>query len=324
MAEGAVAPVSGRARKEVQMTDDPVLFSHRLADRGPQWIHLDANNPQARNWLESHTPGLEGLVIDALLAEEIRPRTVDLDHQALVALRCVNLNSESAPEDMVSIRVFADAGQIITTQKRQSQDVMDLERKISSGKGPENTGDFFNTLLARLSDRLEPVLTALEEATGDIEEAVLEEADINLRNSITQVRRTVIILRQHMAPQRDAIRQLSNLSLSWLDLKQQRRLRENHDRVTRYIEGLDTLRERAQIVKDEIVSIMADRLNQHTYILSVVAAIFLPLSFLTGLMGINTGGVPGAGHPWAFWLFCALLLVLVCGLILIFRRLKWF
>ena len=84
------------------------------------------------------------------------------------------------------------------------------------------------------------------------------------------------------------------------------------------------IRERAQIVKDELVNALSDRLNRNMYVLSVIASIFLPLGFFTGLLGINVGGIPGAENSEAFYIFCGLLVVLVIAQIIIFKKLKWF
>ena len=66
------------------------------------------------------------------------------------------------------------------------------------------------------------------------------------------------------------------------------------------------------------------RLNKNMYILSVISAIFLPLGFLTGLLGINVGGIPGAENVDAFWIFSGGLVTLVIGLLSLFKVLKWF
>jgi len=71
------------------------------------------------------------------------------------------------------------------------------------------------------------------------------------------------------------------------------------------------VRGRAQIVKDELVTGLSDRLNKNMYMLSVVAAIFLPLGFLTGLLGINVGGIPGADNEAAFWIFMGILALII-------------
>lgn len=90
------------------------------------------------------------------------------------------------------------------------------------------------------------------------------------------------------------------------------------------IEDLDAIRERSQIVKDELANILSDKLNHNLYVLSVVAAIFLPLGFLTGLLGINIGGIPGVDDPNAFAIFCGLSAVLVAGQVWLFKKLRWF
>ena len=101
-------------------------------------------------------------------------------------------------------------------------------------------------------------------------------------------------------------------------------MQESLDRVTRYVEDLDSIRERAQIVKDELSNALSDRLNKNLYILSVISAIFLPLGFFTGLMGINIGGMPGVDNSNAFWIFSGILVVMVAIQISIFKLLKWF
>ena len=127
-----------------------------------------------------------------------------------------------------------------------------------------------------------------------------------------------------MSPQKEAISQLRMAEFEWLSDIQKRDLQENFNHLIRYVEELDAIRERAQIVKDELANMIADRLNKNTYVLSVIAAIFLPLGFLTGLLGINIGGIPGVDSPVAFSIFCIFLAVLVAVQIVIFRKLKWF
>ena len=84
------------------------------------------------------------------------------------------------------------------------------------------------------------------------------------------------------------------------------------------------MRERAQIVKDELSNALSNEMNRNLYQLSLITAIFLPLGFLTGLLGINVGGIPGAEVPTAFWIFCGLLSLIVGLQLAMFQRLRWF
>jgi zinc transporter len=73
-----------------------------------------------------------------------------------------------------------------------------------------------------------------------------------------------------------------------------------------------------------MISRMSDALNKRMYVLSLIAAIFLPLGFLTGLLGINVGGIPGADNPMAFTIFVVFLIIIVLFQIVLFRWRKWF
>ena len=100
-------------------------------------------------------------------------------------------------------------------------------------------------------------------------------------------------------------------------------LREVADRTTRFVEDLDAARERAAVVQDELNTRLSDQMNRTMYLLTVVATVLLPPSLITGLLGINVGGMPGAEQPWAFWVVIVLLLVLAGVEIVVLRRLRW-
>jgi zinc transporter len=101
------------------------------------------------------------------------------------------------------------------------------------------------------------------------------------------------------------------------------RLRENADRMTRFVEDLDLVRERAVVVQEELVSRLSEKMDRTMYVLSIVAAIFLPLGFLTGLLGINVGGIPGADYKGSFLIFSVILICIVAFQVWFFRRKKW-
>jgi zinc transporter len=310
--KGGAVPLEGDAvAKTVQ--------SPKLA-----WAHFDANHAKARHWLRHEIDYLDPLIVDGLLVEETRPRFLQVGEGVLLILRGVNLNENAQAEDMISIRRWADAHRIISVQKRQLRAVDDIKEAFAQNKGPVDTSDFLCTLIERLFDRMGPILTSLNEQADDIEEQILEDANHDLRQAIVDTRRKAIIFRRYMAPQRDAIGQLRMADLNWLSELNRRHLQESYNVITRYVEDLEAVRERAQIVKDELATLLADRLNKNLYVLSVVAAIFLPLGFLTGLFGINIGGMPGVDDSAAFWIFSGALAVIVALEVAIFKYLKWF
>ena len=289
---------------------------------GLLWVHLNFTAPEAQRWIKGKSQ-LEDVVGDALLADESRPRVTAFDDGLLIALRGVNLNPGADPEDMVSLRIWADKNRVITTRRRKLLSVADLSSAIEQGKGPRTSGEFIEDITDRLMSRMAGVIDDLEDKVAEMEEAVLTAESHELRPKIASIRRDAIYLRRYMAPQREAISRLQSEKISWLAEEDRVRLREVYDHLTRYVEDLDAARERAAVTQEELASRLSEQMDNRMYVLSIVAAIFLPLGFLTGLLGINVGGIPGAEYKAAFAIFCLLLMGLMIMQIVIFKKKKW-
>ncbi|WP_432696624.1 zinc transporter ZntB [Marinobacterium sp. YM272] len=293
-------------------------------DQGLAWLHLDYTDAEQAQWLRDQA-NLNELVCDALLTENTRPRATAVDGGLLIALRGVNLNPGADPEDMVSIRLFVTPERIISTRKRRLMSVSGLVEECRNGEGPIDSADLLVRLSERLVERMGDVVEDIEEQLSSLELELLEDANpTKLRQSLTALRRQTITLRRYFGPQRDAFSQLLNDRAAWLSNDSRLELREISDRLLRHIEDLDMIRERAAMAQDTLVSQQSDQLNQRMYLLSLIAAVFLPLGFLTGLLGINVGGIPGSDNPYAFGIFMLILTLLVALQVWYFRRQRWF
>jgi zinc transporter len=291
-------------------------------DQGVLWMHLDYTNPDDRQWLET-VSGLDPLVVEALLVEETRPRATSFDDGLLIALRGVNLTPGAEPDDMVAIRLWVDRERIVSTRRRRLLSVVDVVEQLTSGKGPTGAAQCLVELIDRLVARMSDTVDLFEDRVAELEDQILEANSTAMRFELATLRRQAITLRRYLAPQREALARLNTAMADWLDDSDQLQLREVSDRLVRHIEDLDAVRERAAVVQEELLSRMSEQMNSRMYVLSVVAAIFLPLGFLTGLLGINVGGIPGEGNALAFWFFIAMLVLVVILQVLIFRWRKW-
>jgi zinc transporter len=132
------------------------------------------------------------------------------------------------------------------------------------------------------------------------------------------------IFNRYVIPQKKVLETLLSCNQPWLTEEHKEHLAESLDRVTRYVEELNELRERSQILNDELNNAHGRRLNDITYIFSVAATVFLPLSFLTGLLGVNVGGIPGIESTNGFWVFTGLCIAIIIAQVALFKKLKWF
>jgi zinc transporter len=117
--------------------------------------------------------------------------------------------------------------------------------------------------------------------------------------------------------------QLKRSELHWVKALNKRSLQESLDLIIRYIADLDSYKERTLIATEELTTFLSARTDRNLYILSIISMIFLPLGFLTGLLGINVGGIPGADNDMAFGAFLAILGGLVVLQIFVLKLLKW-
>lgn len=289
---------------------------------GILWLHLDYTLDSTRHWLERDS-GLPELAREALLAENTRPRAAILDEYLLLALRGVNTNPGADPEDMVSIRLCVGARMVVSTRKRRLLSVSKLLELFELGDGPRSSAELIIRLSELMVEQMGVTVEELEEQLSDLELDLLTQPGAEMRQAVRNLRRQTVTLRRYFAPQRDAFNQMLSERLSWFTTEMKLELREISDQLLRHIEDLDIIRERAAMAQEELASQQGEQLNLRMYVLSIISAVFLPLGFLTGLLGINVGGIPGAEDEHAFGLFVGMLFVLVGGLLILFRRWRW-
>ena len=290
---------------------------------GPLWVHLDRSAPETVRWL-SDNAGLSEVAATSLTADETRPRTFLAGEGLVTVLRGVNLNPDADPDDMVAIRIWVDKDRVISVRQRRLMTPRDILADLTERRnGPKTAPELFLRLAERLTERMNGVIVRLDEHLDEIEARLETENHVPLRRELVDLRQSVVGLRRYLGPQREALSSLQFDAPTWLNATHRIALREISDRLLRYLEDLDAARERAVVVKDEITNQLAETMNRTMYALSIVASVFLPLGFITGLLGINVGGMPGVESAYAFWITCGLLIILVIGEVYLFKKLKW-
>ena len=291
-------------------------------EQGLLWIHLDADHESVLKWLTENS-GLSPLVTEALLEAGTRPRSVVSESGVLAIFRGVNCNPGADPEDMVAMRMFVNEQRVITMRRSRLMAVQDIHESLRAGNGPTTAGAFFVCVVDRITERIGEVVADIEDRVAEVEDTIVSAQTTELRPRLAELRRQSISLRRYIAPQRDMLARLVHERIAWLSEPDRVLLREIAERTARYVEDIDAARERALIAQEELNNRLSEQMNRAMYTLSIVAAIFLPLGLLTGLLGINVGGIPGTESPWAFLIVTVFLFVLAILLIAWFKKLKW-
>ncbi len=285
------------------------------------WLHLDGRMDDAQAWLKSQSD-IPEIARGALLASETRPRSDTIGHGALVNLRALGVTPEDDPDPLVSIRFWAETGRAISLSYRSPLALEPLISQFLSGEIADG-GDLVSEVAVEITEQLDPYIAAMGDTLDDIEVGIESERLPALRRKVNHERSRAISYRRFVSPQRTALERLATEPCNWLDEDDRLHLRDAADRFARMAEELESIRERAAIVHDELTDLRAEQLDSRGLVIAIVAFVFLPLTFLTGLLGMNVEGIPYAKEAWAFWGVVGVCLLVGMGVIGYFVRRRW-
>lgn len=263
------------------------------------WYHCERGHVATRDWLEFNT--IPRSTIDNLLADESRPSFHQLDRENfLLILRGINMNANASPEDMLSIRILYYNGALISTRKTPSRAIMDIREALAEQKGPQSLASLLNHMIDGLNGKIDTYL--------DVIENTLNEFDVSDESTHKHIsaQKALMSIKRFIRPQQYAIRDLIE-SEAPLVIARPHQYRFAHNNIIRINETIDFFLGEVELFQEEIRHRREQKTNKNSYLFTLVATIFLPTSFLTGLLGINIGGIPGVDSTMAFTWFCVAL-----------------
>jgi zinc transporter len=285
------------------------------------WVHLDGRGQETLGWLQQHA-GIPDAVIYALTAVETRPRCEAIDDGALINLRGP-AEGDTEGDKLVSIRAWVEHGRAITVTFRHLGGLDELKKQMERG-AIKDPGDLISHLAMMITKRLDPIITDLGDEVDNCETVIGPDSAFETRRKIATARSDAIAYRRFVSPQRAALTQLAELDAEWLEDDDRLHLREAADRFARMAEELEAVRERSALIHEQLTDLRSEQIENRALLLSIVALIFLPLTFLTGLLGMNVDGIPAAHEPWAFWGVVAFCAVIAVGITAWFAAARWF
>lgn len=290
---------------------------------GWSWLHLAQTNPEASEWVVKHS-GIPIGEAKAMVAEHARPRCVQSEQGLLFIGRGVNLDPTSVPEDMKSIRVWLDQHRIVTVVKRRMRSAEAIAAKFGTPEAPSSPAEVLVQLFVQMTRFIAPVVQELGDQLDEIQDSVIDNnTPMAQVSDLSPLRLRAVSLHRYLVPMYDAAitlcaaPQLTNSKT----LKAEANLIK--DQLGRIVEELSAIEGKAAVTRDEIISQRSDQLNHRVYTLTVLAGVCLPLTVLTGMLGMNVGGVPLAASAAGFWMTTLSMITLVGITLGVLRLIKW-
>jgi zinc transporter len=290
---------------------------HFRPEHGVLWLHLEAVGEGARDWLLAHE-GLSHEECESLLREVTRTRVETAGDRLLVTL----LVPRRTDEEMTPLRMSLQPRRVVTLFDGELPAVEEALARLARGQGPKDAPDLLLGALRGAIARSEITTLELDERLSDLEVDAEAHPSLALEH-MRDVQRSAGAQRRGLARQREAIARIADAGPDWLTEGHESAWHDLMDRQRDLLATIDGLVERLRGLYDYQQGRQSDVINQRLYVLALVSAVVLPLTFITGLLGVNLAGIPAHNAPWAFPALCAVLAVLGIAGVVLFRRRQW-
>lgn len=287
------------------------------------WVHLCRTQPGIREWLQ-YGLDISEATAQLLTSDDTRPRAFREGDALVATLRGINFNPGAEPEDMVSLQLWCDGARLITLRRLPLQTPRETLADIDAGRGPADAGALVTALTKQLINHMNNAIVDMNDEIDRLEEVefVTRNREVVMAQTAA-IRRNCLALQRHMGPQHGALEAISREAPEWFEDHDRRQIADSIDRLRRYLLDIDISKESAAVLMDELRALALARSEQTNQRLTLVASVFLPLGFVTGLFGINVGGMPMAeldGAPYGFWTVLGLCVTLGLFALWVFGR----
>lgn len=312
--------VEGRGQR---MVGWPAVEAALDKPDGFVWVHLDLSVRRARDWLAQASAIPEDLRAE-MGASDVRTRLEQ--HRGVLFGVFTDMQYDIDPDltEISSVRIFGSERVVISARRHPSRSMDRLRRDIQGGQVLRGAADLIATMLSYLADTVEMAVVELIVSLDEIEDRLLEGRKTTAREDLGAVRRFAVRLHRHLALKRRAAFQVCARPPAFFAEDDATDLREAIEQLGAVVDDLVSAQERAKLLYEEMAAQQAEDANRNLLILSVLTAVFLPMTLVTGVFGMNVAGLPGLSDVHAFW--WTVLGMIVVGLLafLGLRRLNLF
>jgi magnesium transporter len=300
----------------------------------PAWLAPDSG---AVVWVDFESPDdqetklltdvfhFHELAVEDAIAEVHHPKIESYDGMLYLILHGIVPHTKTQGFETLDVDFFLGPNFLVSVHYHPSRTIAaekDVLRRYP-GLLAEGACSLLHRLVDRLVDHYGPEVDALEDRLETLEQEVFA-GDTNPLRDILRLKSDIASLRRVTLPERDAVSRLARREFAQIPDPLAYRFRDVYDHLVRLSYEAIFLQDRVTGLLDAYLSMQSNRLNQVMKVLTVIATIFMPLTVLTGMFGMNVT-LPefSEGHRLDFWWISGIMLVISVGMLWVFRRMKW-
>ncbi|MBV6654439.1 MAG: magnesium/cobalt transporter CorA [Mameliella sp.] len=270
--------------------------------------------------------GVHPLSLEDILDTQQRPKFEDYENGLFLILKALTYNEEHQRVQTEQVAIFAGADFVLSFQENETDLFPGVRERIHSGRAKirKRKADYLAYALAdNIVDQYYLLLDRIDVLLDDLEEEILANANRDSKSKIHNLRLQTITLRKAVAPLRDAVAQFSRVESPLLAEGTEVFIRDLHDHVVQVMENIDTIRDMMNGLYDLYLSEISFKMNSIMQVLTIISTIFIPLTFLAGIYGMNFKHMPELDWQYGYYYLWGIMALISGGLIYYFRRRNW-
>ena len=269
---------------------------------------------------------LHPLLLEDVVNTNQRPKIEEFENDLFIVLRMISFDDESKTMKSNQLSLVLGKGFIISFQEKQSGTFESIRKRIREKRKTirESGADYLcYALVDVVVDNYFLVLDRFGEQIENIEGSLIKDIDSSILNLVYGMKRELIILRKSVWPLREVISSLQRDELKFIEKKNQAYLRDVYDHTIQVIDTVETYRDMLSGMLDLYMSVTGNKMNEVMKVLTIIATIFIPLTFIAGIYGMNFEFMPELSYRYAYFIVLGLMILVGFIMLVYFRKRKW-
>ncbi len=284
------------------------------------WLHFSLADVRAKKWISSYER-IPARAREILLDSDLHIRLERVESGFAGVLGDLHFEFDGDPDRLGVIHLFIDEGLVVTARLHPLKVVDQLRQELRRGMTVASTLRLVIQFIEDFADIVAKVIASQSDLVDHVEDKILKDRFLREGGELGGVRRLLARLRRHINAQRSALAQITHRPLAWWKQDDNSDLHRALERLDRIALDLESVQERARLLHEETAGRTAEATNHNLYIVSLLTAIFLPITLITGIFGMNVGGLPWLEERTGFlWVVGIMVLTAVTSLVLLHWR----
>ena len=269
---------------------------------------------------------LHPLIMEDIVNTEQRPKMEDFRHYVYVVLRMLYFDDEAHEIKGEQVSLILGQNIVISFQEKEGDIFNPIRDRIRNNKGRirKMGADYLAyCLLDTIVDNYFSILEKLGDRIEEMEERLVSDPRPETLQEIHKLKREMIFLRKSVWPLREVINGLERGETSLIHKASRIYLRDVYDHTIQVIDTVETFRDMLSGMHDTYLSSISNRMNEIMKVLTIIATIFIPLTFIAGIYGMNFKFMPELEWRWAYFIVWLVIVIVAAYMVIFFRKKKW-